>query len=107
DSVLKGMSSMSEAQRTQMGSFSIQLGTLIESNQQKLDALKLAVEEKLKGIQEDNAKQLDQMRATVDEKLQDTLEKRLGESFNQVSERLEAVYKGLGEMQVLATGVGD
>jgi DNA recombination protein RmuC len=58
-------------------------------------------------MQIDNAKQLDQMRQTVDEKLQGTLEKRLGESFKQVSERLEQVHKGLGEMQTLATGVGD
>jgi len=84
-----------------------EVGKLTDSNQQKLDSLKSAVEEKLKHIQEDNSKQLDQMRATVDEKLQTTLEKRLGESFKQVSERLEAVFKGLGEMQVLATGVGD
>jgi DNA recombination protein RmuC len=58
-------------------------------------------------MQIDNAKQLDQMRQTVDEKLQGTLDKRLGESFKQVSERLEQVHKGLGEMQTLATGVGD
>jgi DNA recombination protein RmuC len=58
-------------------------------------------------MQVDNAKQLDQMRQTVDEKLQGTLEKRLGESFKQVSERLEQVHKGLGEMQTLAAGVGD
>ena len=58
-------------------------------------------------MQDDNATKLDQMRQTVDEKLQSTLESRLGESFRQVSERLEQVYKGLGEMQVLATGVGD
>jgi DNA recombination protein RmuC len=87
--------------------FSIQLGKLTESNQQRLDALKTTVEEKLKTLQEDNSKQLDRMRTTVDEKLQGTLEKRLGESFKLVSERLELVHKGLGEMQVLATGVGD
>lgn len=78
-----------------------------ETLEQKLDTLKAAVEERLRSIQEDNSKQLDQMRATVDEKLQGTLEKRLGESFKQVSDRLEQVYKGLGEMQALATGVGD
>jgi DNA recombination protein RmuC len=78
-----------------------------DSMQNRLDALKAAVEERLKSIQEDNAKRLDQMRQTVDEKLQGTLEKRLGESFKQVSERLEQVYKGLGEMQALAAGVGD
>ena len=58
-------------------------------------------------MQIDNARQLDQVRQTVDEKLQGTLERRLGESFKQVSERLEQVHKGLGEMQSLATGVGD
>ena len=107
DSVLKGMTGMADSQQKQMASFSSQLTGLTESNQQKLDSLKTAVEDKLKSIQEDNAKQLDQMRATVDEKLQGTLEKRLGESFKQVSESLEQVHKGLGEMQLLATGVGD
>ena len=58
-------------------------------------------------MHDDNTKQLEQMRQTVDEKLQGTLEKRLGESFKLVSERLEQVHKGLGEMQTLATGVGD
>lgn len=107
ESVLKGMASMAEVQQKQMELFSLQLDKLTESNQQKLDGLRTAVEEKLKAIQDDNAKQLDQVRATVDEKLQGTLEKRLGESFKQVSDRLEQVHKGLGEMQALATGVGD
>ena len=66
-----------------------------------------SMEVRLKSMQEDNAKQLDQMRQTVDEKLQGTLEKRLGDSFRQVSERLEQVHKGLGEMRTLASGVGD
>src|SRR5262249_26631656 len=96
-----------ETQQKQLESFSGQLGRLTDSNQQKLNELKTVVEDKLNTIQQDNAKQLDQMRATVDEKLQSTLEKRLGESFKHVSERLEQVYKGLGEMQVLAAGVGD
>jgi DNA recombination protein RmuC len=61
----------------------------------------------MKSLQENNEKKLDQMRQTVDEKLQSTLEKRLGESFKLVSERLEAVQRGLGDMQNLATGVGD
>jgi DNA recombination protein RmuC len=61
----------------------------------------------LKTLQEENSKKLEEMRNTVDEKLQSTLEKRLSESFKQVSERLELVHKGLGEMQVLANGVGD
>jgi DNA recombination protein RmuC len=74
---------------------------------QQLDKIRETVENRLKQLQEENAKKLDQMRATVDEKLQTTLEKRLSESFKQVSERLEQVHKGLGEMQTLATGVGD
>ena len=84
-----------------------QLLQLADKNEARLAAVQQAVEAKLQAIQQDNAKQLDQMRATVDEKLHGTLEKRLGESFRQVSERLEQVHKGLGEMQVLATGVGD
>lgn len=65
------------------------------------------IEKQLKSIREDNTQQLNEMRRTVDEKLQSTLEKRLGESFKQVSDRLEQVHKGLGEMQSLAIGVGD
>ncbi|MCH1581633.1 MAG: DNA recombination protein RmuC [Flavobacteriales bacterium] len=65
------------------------------------------VDKQLKEMREDNGKRLDEMRKTVDEKLQTTLEKRLGESFKQVSDRLEQVHKGLGEMQNLASGVGD
>jgi DNA recombination protein RmuC len=84
-----------------------QSGLLTQTTDKKLDMLREAVEQRLQAIQADNTKQLDQMRATVDEKLQGTLEKRLGESFKQVSERLEQVYKGLGEMQSLAAGVGD
>ncbi|MCC6750098.1 MAG: DNA recombination protein RmuC [Deltaproteobacteria bacterium] len=98
---------MREAVTARLEASSAQLGKLTETNQQRLEALKTAVEEKLKALQEDNAGQLEKMRATVDEKLQGTLEKRLGESFKLVGERLEQVYKGLGEMQSLATGVGD
>lgn len=81
-----------------------ELNSNIES---KLEKIRNTVEDKLKSLQDDNAKKLDEMRATVDEKLQSTLEKRLGESFKLVSDRLEQVHKGLGEMQSLATGVGD
>lgn len=107
DSVLKGMTGMSELQNKEMEAFTEKLGKLTESQEKKLDAVRTTVEEKLKSITEDNSKQLEQIRLTVDEKLQGTLEKRLGESFKQVSERLEAVHKGLGEMQSLAVGVGD
>ena len=69
--------------------------------------LKATVEERLEKLRADNESKLEQMRLTVDEKLQSTLEKRLGESFKHVSERLEHVHRGLGEMQTLATGVGD
>lgn len=80
---------------------------LTQMNEQKLDKLRETVEIKLMAIQSDNTKKLDEMRITVDEKLHATLEKRLGESFQLVSERLEQVHKGLGEMQQLASGVGD
>jgi DNA recombination protein RmuC len=76
-------------------------------NGEKLEKMRRTVDSQLGVLREDNSKKLEQMRQTVDEKLQSTLEKRLGESFKQVSERLEQVYKGLGEMQTLATGVGD
>lgn len=82
----------------------------IEFNKQTKDSIKdikETIEKQLVSIREDNSNQLNEMRKTVDEKLQTTLEKRLGESFKQVSERLELVHKGLGEMQKLATGVGD
>lgn len=72
-----------------------------------LTQLTQSIELKLNQIQDSNARKLDEMRQTVDEKLQGTLEKRLGDSFKLVSERLEQVHKGLGEMQSLATGVGD
>jgi len=107
DSVLKGMSGMATLQKEQIEAFSVRLIRLTESNENRLEALRNAIDGKLKQIQEDNSRQLEQMRATVDEKLQGTLEKRLGESFKQVSERLEQVHKGLGEMQALANGVGD
>jgi DNA recombination protein RmuC len=101
------MKDLATAQRDQLGAFSGQIVALTRTTAEQLDAIRTAVEGQLKGMQEDNAKQLEQMRQTVDEKLQGTLEKRLGESFKQVSERLEQVHKGLGEMQTLATGVGD
>jgi DNA recombination protein RmuC len=90
--------------RTELGTALTQLSQRIES---RLEQLRLAVEQKLEKIQTDNAAQLEQMRRTVDEKLQGTLDKRLGESFKLVSDRLELVHKGLGEMQSLASGVGD
>ncbi|MBL8018315.1 MAG: DNA recombination protein RmuC [Leptospirales bacterium] len=75
--------------------------------QQSLDTMRKTVEDRLRLLQEDNVKKLEEMRSTVDEKLQSTLERRLSDSFRLVSERLEQVHKGLGEMQHLAVGVGD
>lgn len=88
-------------------SLSRQIFDLTKLNENKLEKVREAVETNLRALQEDNGRRLEQMRQTVDEKLQSTLEKRLGESFRMVSERLERVHEGLGEMQGLATGVGD
>jgi DNA recombination protein RmuC len=78
-----------------------------DSVEKRVNEMRGVVDSRLQQIQQESGKKLDAMRETVEEKLQGTLEKRLGESFQQVSERLEAVHKGLGEMQTLATGVGD
>jgi DNA recombination protein RmuC len=83
------------------------LGTLAEANERKLAEVRETLETKLKLLQDDNAAKLELMRQTVDEKLHATLELRLSESFKLVSERLEQVHRGLGEMQTLAAGVGD
>lgn len=83
------------------------LDKLTSANTQQLEHVRGTVELKLAAIQTNNAQQLEQMRVTVDEKLHGTLEKRLGESFQQVSTQLEQVHRGLGEVQSLATGVGD
>lgn len=76
-------------------------------NEQKLENIRATMEKKIGDLTEDNSRQLEKMRETVDEKLQKTLEDRISQSFKLVSERLEQVYKGLGEMQNLAAGVGD
>jgi DNA recombination protein RmuC len=107
DSLLSRMSEIAQLQKNQLDTFSSQLGNLTQSNEQKFETLRQAVEASLKNIQDDNSSKLEQIRSTVDEKLHETLEKRLGESFKLVSERLELVQRGLGEMQSLASGVGD
>ena len=78
-----------------------------EEQTKSLERIRETIELKLKSIQDDNNKRLEEMRKTVDEKLQETVEKRFNESFKLISERLEQVHKGLGEMQTLASGVGD
>ena len=81
--------------------------TFEQTNEQKLDSMRELVSKSLLKMQEDNSKKLEEMRQTVDEKLQKSLEENMAKSFKMVSERLEQVYKGLGEMQTLAVGVGD
>lgn len=83
------------------------LDNLAQLQNEKLNQLTKVTEEKFTGLTKSTENNLEKMRITVDEKLQSTLEKRLGESFKMVNDRLEQVYKGLGEMQTLATGVGD
>jgi DNA recombination protein RmuC len=84
-----------------------QLAAVAQSSEARLKELRETIDGRLEKIQQDNTQKLEQMRQTVDEKLHATLEQRLGESFKLVSERLEQVHKGLGEMQSLAVGVGD
>jgi DNA recombination protein RmuC len=79
----------------------------IDATQASIDRVRATLDQRVRELQEGNERKLDEMRRTVDEKLHDTLEKRLGESFKLVSDRLDTVHKGLGEMQQLATGVGD
>ena len=98
---------LGQLQGGQLEAFARQLARLTQSNDQRFEQLRQSVETRLEAIQADNASKLDAMRRTVDEKLHATLEQRLGESFRLVSDRLEQVHKGLGEMQTLAAGVGD
>ncbi len=125
DEVGGGLKGLSELQKGTLDNFGQQITRLTQSLDQRLEAfsrqaaeqakagearqeqLRQAVEARLAQLQQGNEAKLEQMRQTVDEKLQGTLEKRLGESFKLVSERLEQVHKGLGEMQSLASGVGD
>lgn len=101
------LATMSAALKDQLEANTRQLTGLMASQQQEAQALRAALNERLAAIQQDNAAKLEEMRRTVDEKLQSTLEQRLGESFKLVSDRLEQVHKGLGEMQTLAGSVGD
>ena len=100
DALTKGIADNLGAIDKRFGAFSVQ-------SEQRLDNIRTTMERRLTALQEDNSKKLEQMRETVDEKLQKTLEDKIGQSFKLVSERLEQVYKGLGEMQTLASGVGD
>ena len=107
DLVLKTLTNMSAMQNKQLEMVTNQLSTVMQANEKRIQELRDSVEKRLSLLQQDNNQKLEQMRATVDEKLHATLEKRLGESFKLVSDKLEQVHKGFGEMQTLATGVGD
>jgi len=107
ETLLNGLSVLGQSQGERLQNFSDTISKLTASNEAKLEDVRKTVEAKLKELREDNGLRLEEMRRTVDEKLQTTHEKRLGESFQLVSERLEKVHQGLGEMQSLATGVGD
>ena len=107
DQLSNRIKDISDRQKDQLELVETRLKSLTQSNEEKSDQLKDQVSKQLTEIQEKNEKKLEEMRITVDEKLHSTLEKRLGESFKLVSDRLELVHKGLGEMQTLATGVGD
>jgi DNA recombination protein RmuC len=101
------LTALGDVQRAQLDGVNTQLKELGESNARSLEMIRTTMDTRVKELQDGNEKKLEEMRKTVDEKLHDTLEKRLGESFKLVSDRLEAVQRGLGEMQNLATGVGD
>ena len=96
-----------ELQRQKFNDLAIKQEQIKNDTETKLEKIRETVENKLKSLQEDNSKKLEEMRNTVDEKLQTTLEKRFNDSFTLISERLELVHKGLGEMQTLASSVGD
>jgi DNA recombination protein RmuC len=99
--------SLGNAQQAQIVTMAAQIKGLTDSNQKVLDGVRTTLDSRVKELQEGNERKLEEMRKTVDEKLQDTLEKRLGESFKLVGDRLEAVHQSLGEMHNLATDLGD
>ncbi|MEG2054529.1 MAG: DNA recombination protein RmuC, partial [Oscillospiraceae bacterium] len=95
------------AMTDQMKAVNTRFVEMSAAQEQRLENIRTTMEKRITSLQEENTKSLDQMRQTVDEKLQKTLDEKLKQSFSMVSERLEQVYKGLGEMQTLAIGVGD
>lgn len=107
DTQAKRIKEIGDMQRESLESFSQQLTNISRLNEEKLEAMRATVEEKILALQKGNEEKLEKMRKTVDEQLHETLEKRLGEAFSSVSERLEQVHKGLGEMKALTSDVGD
>ena len=107
DTFTKNVKDFNELQKQKFDDLANKQENIKKETENKLKEIRETVEGKLNNIQEDNNKKLEEMRKTVDEKLQESVEKRFNESFKLITERLEAVHKGLGEMQTLATGVGD
>lgn len=107
DMLLENQRSFSQHQSEKISQIEERMKTFSLENEQKLENIRQSVEKRLEYLQNDNNRQLEEMRKTVDEKLQKTLEEKMNKSFSLVNERLEQVYKGLGEMQTLAVGVGD
>ena len=107
DMIVENQRSFSQHQTEKMSQLEERLKTFSLENEQKLENIRQSVEKRLEYLQKDNNRQLEEMRKTVDEKLQKTLEEKMNKSFSLVNERLEQVYKGLGDMQNLAVGVGD
>ena len=107
ESLRGGIGETAALQKTQLEFFSSQISNLTGQTERRLEEVRRTFEEKMRLLQEENGKKLELIRSTVDERLHATLEQRLGESFKSVSERLEQVHQGLGEMRALAAGVGD
>jgi DNA recombination protein RmuC len=107
DLQVKTLQALGQAQAERLSGIGEELRKLTEANEKRMEILRATLDGKLKDLQEDNTKKLETIRETVDQKLQGVLEKRLAESFKTVSERLELVHRGLGEMHNLAQGVGD
>ena len=104
--VMARQEAMNQTVEQQMKAMESRLGNLEKMSEQKLEALRQGMQQSMLEMRQENAKKLDEIRGTVDEKLQDTLQKKITESFQTVSQQLEQVYKGLGEMQHLASDVG-
>jgi len=107
ETLVKTVGELGKSQSERLEAITKSVETLISSNEQRIEKVRETLDLRIRNMQESNETKLDEMRQTVDEKLQSTLEKRLTESFKVVSDNLEAVQRGLGEMQTLASGVGD
>ncbi|MCK5915465.1 MAG: DNA recombination protein RmuC [Deltaproteobacteria bacterium] len=107
ETMVRIVSEIGKSQQRGLAAVEERVKSLTDMNEKRFTELLERIDKRLSLLQESNEKKLEQMRQTVDEKLQSTLEKRFGESFKLVSERLDAVQRGLGDMQNLATGVGD